>query len=116
MSWYSSGFSILISAFSFSALSSNSRFNKQILGFLKNLGCYSNPAYEKVFLKATPSTTKDSVIDTETISVATTSIFIAYLLSVLGQESWKEWKTYRYWSYLLARLLRILSYKCYHLK
>jgi len=34
-----------------------------ILGFLKDLGYYSNPAYEKVFLKATPSTMNESVID-----------------------------------------------------
>lgn len=30
---------------------------------MKFLGYYSNPAYEKVFLKATPSTKNDSVID-----------------------------------------------------
>jgi len=30
---------------------------------MKCLGYISNPAYEKVFLKATPSTTIDSVID-----------------------------------------------------
>jgi hypothetical protein len=31
-----------------------------MLGFSKLLGYYSNPAYAKVFLKATPSTRKDS--------------------------------------------------------
>lgn len=34
-----------------------------IFGFLKLFGYYSNPAYEKVFLKATPSTKNDSVTD-----------------------------------------------------
>ena len=35
----------------------------KILGFLKLFGCCSNPAYEKVFLKATPLTKKESLID-----------------------------------------------------
>jgi hypothetical protein len=34
-----------------------------ILGLVKFLGCCSNPAYEKVFLKATPLTRKESLMD-----------------------------------------------------
>jgi hypothetical protein len=52
--------SILTSALSFSAFNSNSTFSDNILGFLKDFGCCSNPAYENVFLKATPSTSRES--------------------------------------------------------
>mmetsp|Transcript_5567 Transcript_5567/g.14422 ORF Transcript_5567/g.14422 Transcript_5567/m.14422 type:complete len:259 (+) Transcript_5567:1000-1776(+) len=60
ISWYCEGSLSRISAFSFSLLSSSSTFSIKIFGFSKRFGCCSNPAYEKVFLKATPSTRKDS--------------------------------------------------------
>ena len=63
MLWKSSTLSILIYAFSFYDLSSNSIFKIIILGFLNDLGCCSKPAYEKVFLNATPLTKKESLID-----------------------------------------------------
>jgi hypothetical protein len=53
---HTSTLSILISALSFSDLSSNSTFRRMIFGFSNCFGCCSKPAYEKVFLKATPST------------------------------------------------------------
>jgi hypothetical protein len=34
-----------------------------MLGFSKYFGYYSKPAYEKVFLNATPSTKNESVMD-----------------------------------------------------
>lgn len=34
-----------------------------IFGFVKLFGCCSKPAYEKVFLKATPLTRNESLID-----------------------------------------------------
>lgn len=61
--WKSSTFSILISAFYFSDLSSSSIFKIIILGFVKLFGCCQKPAYEKVFLKATPLTRNESLID-----------------------------------------------------
>jgi len=53
-------FSTLTSALSLSAFNSNSTFNDKIFGFLKLFGCCSKPAYEKVFLKATPSIRRES--------------------------------------------------------
>jgi hypothetical protein len=38
-------------------------FRQAILGFENFFGYYSNPAYEKVFLKATPFTKNESIID-----------------------------------------------------
>jgi hypothetical protein len=63
MPWKSSTFSILIYAFYFYDLSSSSIFKIMIFGFVKLFGCCSKPAYEKVFLKATPLTKKESLID-----------------------------------------------------
>mmetsp|Transcript_14037 Transcript_14037/g.36043 ORF Transcript_14037/g.36043 Transcript_14037/m.36043 type:complete len:291 (-) Transcript_14037:99-971(-) len=60
MDWYWEGSDRRISAFSFSDLSSSSMLRSRILGSLKDLGCCSKPAYEKVFLKATPSTRNES--------------------------------------------------------
>lgn len=48
------------SALSFSAFNSNSTFKHRTLGLTKLLGCCSNPAYEKVFLKATPLINRES--------------------------------------------------------
>mmetsp|Transcript_11873 Transcript_11873/g.35043 ORF Transcript_11873/g.35043 Transcript_11873/m.35043 type:complete len:203 (-) Transcript_11873:356-964(-) len=58
--WYCSGLSSLISAFSRSLFSSSSMFSSRILGFVNDLGCCSKPAYENVFLNATPSTRNES--------------------------------------------------------
>ena len=52
--WYSDGLEMRISALSFSAFSSSSTLSSTILTPSKRLGCCSNPAYENVFLKATP--------------------------------------------------------------
>jgi hypothetical protein len=54
---------ILNSEFSFSDFNSNSTFNIITLAFSNFLGCCSNPAYEKLFLNATPSTKNESVIE-----------------------------------------------------
>jgi hypothetical protein len=56
------GITYLISAFSFSDFNSSSMFSKRIFGFKNFFGCCSNPAYENVFLKATPLTRKESLI------------------------------------------------------
>lgn len=48
------------SALSFSALSSSSTLRQSTLGSLNDLGCCSKPAYENVFLKATPRTSSES--------------------------------------------------------
>ena len=61
--WKSSGLLILNSEFSFSDFNSNSTFNIIILASLNFLGCCSNPAYEKLFLNATPSINNESVIE-----------------------------------------------------
>ena len=52
--------SILISAFVFSAFSSSSTFSSAILGLVYFFGCISNPAYENVFLNATPPISRES--------------------------------------------------------
>ena len=54
---------ILNSEFSFSDFNSNSTFNIIIFASLNFFGCCSNPAYEKLFLNATPSTKNESVIE-----------------------------------------------------
>jgi hypothetical protein len=56
------GLTYLISAFSFSDFNSSSMLSKIIFGFKNFFGCCSNPAYENVFLKATPLTRKESLI------------------------------------------------------
>mmetsp|Transcript_26813 Transcript_26813/g.50076 ORF Transcript_26813/g.50076 Transcript_26813/m.50076 type:complete len:282 (+) Transcript_26813:992-1837(+) len=63
MDWYCFGSLMRISALLDSDLSSSSTFSRQILGFLNCLGACSKPAYENVFLNATPSTMKESVVD-----------------------------------------------------
>mmetsp|Transcript_5486 Transcript_5486/g.7412 ORF Transcript_5486/g.7412 Transcript_5486/m.7412 type:complete len:255 (-) Transcript_5486:219-983(-) len=60
IAWYWPGSVSLTSALSFSDFSSSSMFNSKILGLENDLGCCSNPAYENVFLKPTPSTKKES--------------------------------------------------------
>lgn len=52
----SSGFYNRISAFSFSAYHSNSKFNNKIFGFYICFYYYSYPAYVNVFLNAIPET------------------------------------------------------------
>mmetsp|Transcript_1085 Transcript_1085/g.2310 ORF Transcript_1085/g.2310 Transcript_1085/m.2310 type:complete len:268 (-) Transcript_1085:540-1343(-) len=59
MLWYCSGSSMRTSAFSFSFLSSSSTFRSSIFGLLNFFVICSNPAYENVFLKATPLTRND---------------------------------------------------------
>lgn len=58
--WYCSGLEMRISAFSFSDFNSSSTLRAMILTLSKDLGCCSNPAYENVFLNATPWTRKES--------------------------------------------------------
>lgn len=60
MTLLTSGRSMRTSAFSFSAFNSSSTFRSSTLGFTNFLGCCSNPAYENVFLNATPSTRRES--------------------------------------------------------
>mmetsp|Transcript_40927 Transcript_40927/g.92113 ORF Transcript_40927/g.92113 Transcript_40927/m.92113 type:complete len:270 (+) Transcript_40927:955-1764(+) len=56
--WYMEGSVMRTSAFSFSDLSSSSTLRSKILGFSNTFFICSKPAYEKVFLKATPGTRK----------------------------------------------------------
>mmetsp|Transcript_11074 Transcript_11074/g.34304 ORF Transcript_11074/g.34304 Transcript_11074/m.34304 type:complete len:278 (-) Transcript_11074:22-855(-) len=63
MDWYCLGSLMRTSALSFSALSSSSTFRHSTVGFVNFFGCCSKPAYEKVFLKATPSTRMESRIE-----------------------------------------------------
>jgi hypothetical protein len=56
------------SALSFSALSSSSTLRQRTLGSMNILGCCSNPAYENVFLKATPRIRRESYCTTTPIS------------------------------------------------
>mmetsp|Transcript_10696 Transcript_10696/g.21700 ORF Transcript_10696/g.21700 Transcript_10696/m.21700 type:complete len:206 (-) Transcript_10696:289-906(-) len=58
--WYAAMSVMRTSALSRSALSSSSTLSKQTLGLSKTLVICSKPAYEKHFLKATPSTRTDS--------------------------------------------------------
>jgi hypothetical protein len=84
------------SALSFSAFSSNSMFKERTLGFLNVLGCCSNPAYEKLFLKATPLTNIESYTlaspRNEDTCIAPPGIFLIPI-SFSSRSSWSKVRT-----------------------
>lgn len=82
--------SIRISAFVFSAFNSSSTFNSAILGLVYFFGCISNPAYENVFLNATPEIKRESCETMSGVHVAMQSSLYCTLNHLCSNTSYKK--------------------------